>query len=93
MKPRAKLEPKKSLSARIAEYDTANPNATAPEVSKHFGVKVTAVNNARCTSNAKGRKATVDESPLSEKDIIAISKIGVDRAERIVRLLRSLKGA
>ena len=93
MKPRAKLKPKRSITDRVAEYDGISINRCkgGAQAAKELGITIEALYNAR-TVNKKKRHGSIDLTlPIDEKDILVISKIGVAKAERIIRLLRQLR--
>jgi hypothetical protein len=94
MKRRAKIE-KKSMRERVADYDevTANQGKNVHLVAADLNLTVQQVYSCRTANKKMARKATstgVEGSPLLEKDIITISKIGVESTERILRLLKQL---
>lgn len=95
MKPRAKKQATLSIAGRVAKYDelASNKGKTGVQSARDLGISVSALYSARTHNNKKKSYGPVDLTlPLDEKDIVAISKIGLAKAERIIRLLRQLRG-
>ena len=91
MKRRAKLQRKTSNVDRVRDYFKKQPDASCATAAKDLHLTVQAVYTAKTTMHKQDKTATNGEPPLQEKDIVAISKIGVATTERILRLLKALE--
>lgn len=91
-KRRAKLTSTPN-TVRVREYDAEHPGVSAAAVAKALRLNVNQVYNARTYINQCQKQKHTLDNVLNEKDILAIKRIGVDRAERIVRLFKQLGGA
>lgn len=93
MKRRAKIE-KKSMRERVADYDevTANQGKNVHLVAADLNLTVQQVYSCRTANKKLASKSIAWNSPPLEEDtdIIAIAKIGVDKAERIIRVLKQI---
>jgi cytochrome c553 len=90
MKRRAKLE-KQSIASRVAQWDAVKPNLPAGQVAKELKLTLKQVYNARTTNGKKAGVTSGSATQLDERDIVAISKIGIAKTERILNLLKRLK--
>lgn len=84
---RAKFK-KPTLRERVTQWDKEHPGADAGAAAKALKLTKQQVWGVR-TGYDKTPKE--DSEPLSEKDLLAIARIGVDRAERAVRVLKALR--
>lgn len=91
LKPRAKLR-EQSTTGRVAEYDQQHPGKSAADAAREMHLTQQQVYS--CRNRIRKRKvsgvASSTSLPLDERDIVAIARIGVGRAERIIKLLRQL---
>jgi hypothetical protein len=99
-KQRAKFKIERgSITKRVAAYDARYPGRSACQLAMDEGINVKSVYSARTANKKKGlpsgarsngQQSPANETPLNERDIVAISKIGVVNAERIIKLLKQL---
>jgi hypothetical protein len=91
MPRRAKFE-KISITSCVEQWDNDPLNQGKPTRIAAKELKLTAqqVQSARAALKKKCKKEISGLNPLQEKDIIAVSKIGIATVERILKLLKSL---
>ena len=89
MKPKRPKFKQPSIIDRVAEYDRQTPGITAGVCAKELKLTKAQVWSARNTVSKRDK--VVDTVPMSTKDIVTISRIGIAKAEQIIQLLKQLE--
>ena len=89
MKPKRPKFRQLSITDHVAEYDRQTPNTTAEVCAKELKLTKSQVWAARGAISKRDKSA--DTVPMSTKDIVTISRIGIAKTEQIIQLLKQLE--
>jgi hypothetical protein len=89
VKPKRPKFRQPSITDRVAEYDSKTPGTSAEVCAKELKLTKAQVWSARNAVSKRG--VTADAPPMSTKDIVTISRIGIAKTEQIIQLLKQLE--